>query len=315
LPGLAAAFGWVSGQYLQGTIKALLESPDVFRQQLGVAACSMHRVDPGRALQRLLAAADPCTFAAGLRAVGECGRIDLLGACMAALDHDDPSCRYFAARSAILLGDRSRSIAALEPFALQAGTGALLGLGLLLKVLDSSAAASLLKVLARDPSNARRLVHGAGMSGDCYYVNWLIGRMVDQNMARAAGEAFSLLAGADLTALGLERKPPQGADFGPNDDPQHLNVATDEDEGLPWPDPEKVQAWWDANQNRFRNGLRYFMGEQPSLAHCTRVLREGYQRQRMAAAEYLCLLQPGTRLLPTSAPAWRQERWLRQMES
>lgn len=44
-----------------------------------------------------------------------------------------------------------------------------------------------------------------------------------------------------------------------------------------------------------------------------RLLREGFQRQRIAAAEYLCLLQPGTPLFYTSAPAWRQKRWLAKM--
>ena len=44
-----------------------------------------------------------------------------------------------------------------------------------------------------------------------------------------------------------------------------------------------------------------------------RLLREGFQRQRIAAAEYLCLLQPGTPLFNTRAPAWRQKRWLAKM--
>ena len=41
------------------------------------------------------------------------------------------------------------------------------------------------------------------------------------------------------------------------------------------------------------------------------MLREGFQRQRSAAALYLCLLQPGTPLFNTAAPAWRQQRLLR----
>ena len=55
------------------------------------------------------------------------------------------------------------------------------------------------------------------------------------------------------------------------------------------------------------------MGEPVSVPHCQKVLREGYQRQRMAAAEYLCLLNPGTPLFNTRAPAWRQQRWLARM--
>ena len=69
-----------------------------------------------------------------------------------------------------------------------------------------------------------------------------------------------------------------------------------------------------ANSHRFQSGVCYFMGEPVSRAHCIKVLKEGYQRQRIAAAEYLCLLNPGTPLFNTSAPAWRQKRLLEKME-
>ena len=61
--------------------------------------------------------------------------------------------------------------------------------------------------------------------------------------------------------------------------------------------------------------MRYFIGQTPSHAHCLAVLKTGRQRQRAAAAEYLCLLQPGTPLFPTHAPAWRQQRWLDAMNA
>ena len=92
--------------------------------------------------------------------------------------------------------------------------------------------------------------------------------------------------------------------------PQDNNVAMDPDDGLPWPDPAKLHAWWDVNRHRFPAGVRHFMGEAPNPENCQRVLRDGYQRQRIAAALYLALLRPGTPLFPTSAPAWRQKRWL-----
>ena len=54
---------------------------------------------------------------------------------------------------------------------------------------------------------------------------------------------------------------------------------------------------------------RYFMGEPPSTAHCLAVLKNGFQRQRMAAAIYLCLLKPGTPLPHprlAAAGCWRR---------
>ena len=51
-------------------------------------------------------------------------------------------------------------------------------------------------------------------------------------------------------------------------------------------------------------------GELPTPAHCLQVLATGYQRQRLAAAEHLSLLTPGTPLFNVAAPAWRQQRLL-----
>lgn len=78
----------------------------------------------------------------------------------------------------------------------------------------------------------------------------------------------------------------------------------------PWPDAEKIQEWWEANKHRFQNGIRYFMGEPVTTENCKRVLREGFQCQRLAAALFLSLLQPGMPLFNTAAPAWRQRRLL-----
>ena len=100
---------------------------------------------------------------------------------------------------------------------------------------------------------------------------------------------------------------------GPNDNPDDPDVSMDPDDSLPWPDPVKIQGWWDANNSRFTAGVRYFMGAPVTRENCIQVLKDGYQRQRIAAALYLCLLEPGTKLFPTKAPAWRQKRWLDEM--
>lgn len=52
------------------------------------------------------------------------------------------------------------------------------------------------------------------------------------------------------------------------------------------------------------------MGQPVSPDSCTGVLREGFQRQRVAAALHLALLDAHAPLFATSAPAWRQQRWL-----
>ena len=106
---------------------------------------------------------------------------------------------------------------------------------------------------------------------------------------------------------------PENVESQPNDDPDDAVVEMDSDEGLPWPDMKKVEQWWAANETRFEKGQRYFIGAPVTRGHCINVLKNGYQRQRILAAHYLCLLEPGTPLFNTSAPAWRQQRLLAEM--
>jgi uncharacterized protein (TIGR02270 family) len=136
--------------------------------------------------------------------------------------------------------------------------------------------------------------------------------MGDLPVARLAGEAFSLITGTDLRESALDRPAPS-LESRPNDDPESPHVDLDEDDGVPWPDGDKVAQWWDRNARRFQEGTRYFMGQPVTRAHCIGVLKNGYQRQRILAAHHLCLLEPGTPLFNTSSPAWRQRRLLAAM--
>ncbi|MDB5976920.1 MAG: hypothetical protein JWR07_3680 [Nevskia sp.] len=312
-PGLTFAFGWASAQHLQSTVRNLLTSDVAFHRCVGIATCGMHQVDPGAALYASLDSRDALLRARALRVAGECARLDLEDACVKALGDADSECRYWAARSTALLGERTRTTAALKGEALRAGLFQARALRTGIRLVELPQAHEWLKALAKEPANVRLLVEGAGISGDSYYIPWLIKQMADKKLTRLAGEAFSTITGVDLAWQDLECAPPEGGGAGPNGDPDDDHIAMDEDDGLPWPDPVKVKVWWDANQHNFQPGARYFMGQPPTVEHCKKILREGYQRQRIAAAEYLCLLQSGTKLFPTSAPAWRQERWLKQM--
>ncbi|MFO1199073.1 MAG: hypothetical protein U1E86_19110 [Burkholderiaceae bacterium] len=156
------------------------------------------------------------------------------------------------------------------------------------------------------------VIRAIGAFGDPRYIPWLLARTRDPAIARVVGESFAFIVGVDLAGLDLERRPPDDFESGPTDDPDDPGVETDPDDGLPWPDPDKVDAWWRANSHRFPAGRRFFMGRPPAVDHCVKVLAEGRQRQRIAAAHWRCLLAPGTPLFPTDAPAWRQRRRLAQ---
>ncbi len=312
---LMSALGWVSPEFLQGRASELLTSEAPFARRMGLACCALHRVDPRQPLSAGLQDSDALLRARAIRAAGELGRQDLGHLCVTtALTDDDDTCRSWAAWSAALLGNRGVALDALSHVGQTPGAHTSRAFRLSLQAMKIDAAHQVLQDLATDPERLRWLIQGAGIAGDPTYVQWLIGHMEKDETARIAGEAFSLITGLDLTLLDLERKPPEDFESGPNDDPDDPNVAIDEDDGLAWPDPQKVQRRWDANKSRFTPGQRYFMGAPVTREHCIQVLKTGYQRQRILAAHYLCLLEPGTPLFNTGAPAWRQQRQLADMK-
>jgi uncharacterized protein (TIGR02270 family) len=312
--GLASAFGWVEQDQLRGIVAGLLAAPNPFLRTLGIAACAMHRIDPGQVRDVALEAPSSALRARALRACGELGRRELLPSCLGMLNAEDPESRFWSAWSAVLLGNRGPALDVLREIGSVQGPRRSRAMRLALQALDQDEAQFWLRKLVQDPEDLRLSIQGAGIAGEPKYVPWLIQHMADKKTARIAGEAFSLITGLDLAYLDLEIKPPEeGSGAGPNDDPADPNVEMDADDGLPWPDPERISRWWDANGGRFDAGERYFMGATLTREQALRALKEGFQRQRILAAHYLCLLEPGTPLFEWRAPAFRQQRLLAAM--
>jgi uncharacterized protein (TIGR02270 family) len=310
---LDSAFGWVTPPMLRGLTSPLLRSASPAARRLGLAACALQRVDPGSPLTEACSDADPVLRQRAFQATAQLGRVDLLEACRAGLRDADARVAFAAASAALLLGDRHAAVEALSALAQTPGPDQAHAVVRVVKVLAPDAAQSLLKPLAQNPALIRTLIRGIAVAGDPHHVPWLIRQMADPKLTRVAGEAFSTITGLDLAYLDLDRKPPEGEVAGPTDDAADDDVALDEDESLPWPDADRIAAWWQANGLGFQPGARYFAGKPPSAAHCLAVLKTGFQRQRAAAAEYLCLLTPGTPLFNVAAPTRRQERQLAQM--
>ena len=311
--GLLSAFGWLAADSLYGLVAGFLNSQDSARRAIGIAACAMHRVDPGLTSARRFEDPDPLVRARAWRTAGELGKRELVSTAAAAIVDEDPTCQFWAAWSAVLLGDKQSALQLVASVAADPGPLRARAFQLAVQAMSAQAAHAWLRSLAQDPASLRWLIRGAALAGDPAYIPWLIGHMGENKTTRLAGEAFSLITGLDLAWLDLEVKPPENFESGPNDDPNDPNVDMDEDDGLPWPDRVKIEEWWHANSQRFQPGTRYFMGEPLNRDNCLRVLREGFQRQRIAAALYLSLLNPGTPLFEWRAPAKRQQRLLAQM--
>jgi uncharacterized protein (TIGR02270 family) len=310
-PAIISAFGWVSARDLQGIAKDLLAAASPFRRAVAVDACVAHGVAAGQPLVVALTDPNPTLRARALRAAGELGQRELMTVCAGAMNDDDPTCRYWAARSTALLGERNRSVGALAEMGTEKTPHATSAFRLAFQAMSLSVSDALLRNLATEPLDIRRVIEGSGIAGNPKYVHWLIKRMGDPATARLAGESFSLITGTDVAAANLDGVPPEATESVSDDDARDEAEAMDND--LPWPDAFKVENWWAANAHRYQAGTRYFMGAPVTHEHCLQVLRNGFQRQRILAAHYLCLLEPGTPLFNTSAPAWRQQRLLARM--
>lgn len=308
LPGLASALGWVAPSALRGVVAGLLSASSPARVLAGLAACARHRVSPNGALGGLLAHRDAVVRARTLRTVGELGTVAWKDACVAHLDDEDDACRGWSAWSAVLLGDRG---AGLDALACQA-EARLCGraFDLLLQTLSPSAAHAWMRTLSSRGTSPHVLLRGSGRVGDVAYVPWLLDRLADPAFARLAGEAFTLITGADLDARPLRGPRPADTPSGPTDDPDDPDVTLDSEADLPWPDAKAVTAWWQEQRGVFAPGVRRLLGLPVTPEHARSVLATGRQPQRALAAHALALLVPGQPLFDIAAPAHRQAKLL-----
>src|SRR5690606_19226571 len=95
--GLVSALGWVEPAHLGHRVKALLGGEAPLARKLGIAACALHRRDPGTVLDAALADEADSVRIRALRAAGELGRTDLLPRMSALLGEAKPELRFWAA--------------------------------------------------------------------------------------------------------------------------------------------------------------------------------------------------------------------------
>jgi uncharacterized protein (TIGR02270 family) len=303
--GYLMALGWLDWARVSPWIERMLASPEPLFRRLGLAACGMHRRDPGAGLLAGLSHTDPGVLARAARTAGELRRRDLMPAIRAHRLHTDDNLRFWANWATAQMGDEE-ALGPLRQFAEQPGEHRGRALNVLLCWQKREASMAWLRGHAQDIEQRRLVIQGAGLLGDPVSIPWLIQQMGDLPHARLAGEAFSLITGADLALLDLELVATPDYDAGPTDDPGDPNVAMDPDQDLPWPDPQLVQAWWQANQANLQPGAPYLLGSALNERRCLEVLATGQQRQRIAAACALARFRPTEALFPTSAPANRQ---------
>ena len=265
-------------------------------------------MDANTHLTRLATDDNAPVRARALRLIGEIGAVELGHRLRAALEDDDDDCRFWAAWSAALIGERASAFSTLRRHAENDGPFKWRALDVLLRCLPRADAMAWMSDLNGDPKHARLAVIGAGVLGDPRFVPWLIDRMTVPELARPAGESFSLITGIDLAYDDLDGDAPDAVEPGPTADPADPDVEMDADEDLPWPEPALIQVWWHENGDRFAAGRRHFLGHAFSPDVCRQALTTAYQRQRRAAALDLALEQPAAALFNCSQTGKSQQR-------
>lgn len=291
-PGLISALGWLPRELAGPWIDKFLAGKDLRHKYLGVAACSVRREDPAEALTYIIDREDcrqfPLLYARALRLVGELRRQDLMPALQAALKAEDGDVQFWARWSCVLLGDVSE-LESLRKLVLHRGPHQERAIQLVFRVLGVDQGREWISAMAKDEHQVRAVIQATGVLGDPHAINWLIHKMQDPMLARLAGEAFTTITGVELDKHQLSQEAPADQEMIPNDDSQDTHVGMDEDENLPWPDPEKVAALWRRHGQHFLVGRRYFLGRPLTPEWLKEKLASGSQRQRHAAALELAL--------------------------
>jgi uncharacterized protein (TIGR02270 family) len=302
--GLAAALGWMPPSHAQRYIKFLLSADTVAWRHIGIAAGAAHRELTDTAIGAALNDPDALLRALACRAAGELGRRELLGQVRQQGRTEHETCRFYAAWSAALLGDKA-PVAFLRATAESASQYAEMAMHMVVRVSELSPARAWFRQLSALPNKLRLAIKAAGAIGAPEEVPWLIDLMHDPQLARLAAESFTMITGADLDRQYLKGEQPEDFESGPSDNPEDDDVEMDPDEDLPWPKITAVQDWWLEHRREFRSGTRYLLGRAISAAALQQILREGRQRQRAAAALDLALHTPGA-LFEVRAPGFRQ---------
>lgn len=302
---VASAVGWVTDEVAPLALSLLHAWDTPAGRGIGVAGAAVRRAAiPGRVLDAAIR--EPLSRARAIKAVGELGDTSRLSVIRDHVTAPNLDVRFAAAWATARLTGDPAAVAELQTIAITESRYRQRSATLVVRRLDPPKALRWVEMLGKTPGCERVAIQATGALGDPAAIPGLLEKMAAPALARLAGEAFCLITGVHLADDQLDAPQPEAFEAGPTDDPDDPNVELDPDDGLDWPDPEKVRKWWAANQGRFPRGQRHVCGALITPEHLKDVLRDGFQRQRAAAALELALLRPRNPLFEVRAPGWRQ---------
>ncbi|QSN64237.1 TIGR02270 family protein [Caballeronia sp. M1242] len=296
-PALRAGLAWLDEAVLTPVLIRLTRAAQASHRRIALAVASARRNMVAVQIAQAAGDADPALRARAMRSVGEMGDRSGLTLVRAGLRDADPACRFWAAWSMALLGDPAGAPALIDVIMTDIDRRAA-ALETAVRCSEQGCARDVIRELAASRDGLRDAIRAAGALGDPAVVPWLLDHLDDALHARAAGEAFSTLTGADLEYLDLDRDPPPNAE-----------TSEPEEDSLRWPDPAATRAWWMQQRERFVAGRRYLCGELISADATRTVLRDGFQRQRAAASIELVRAAGASPMFPVHERAdWQRRR-------
>ena len=309
---LGSALGWLTLEQARTQAESLLRSDETKAIRIGLTGFAVNRQDPGPFLVDAITSSDPHLRARALKAVGELGKTNIISLLMDALSDADETCKFYAAWSAARLGRRNdHVINVLKEITLSGGDYCERAADMVMRVLDVISAKTWYRDLLKNPDTTRCAVMGAGALGDPELIDDLFLLMEKEEIARVAGEAFSMITGVDIEYEDLDREEPEGFEGGPSEEAEDEDVGIDPDEDLPWPDPELIRKWWKERRKDFRSGVRYLRGKKMSIGPLMDALIHGNQRQRATVALEIAIREPLKPLFEIRAPGKRQLKLLK----
>ncbi|MEM0964380.1 MAG: TIGR02270 family protein, partial [Bacteroidota bacterium] len=304
-----SALSWLPPASTTAPREHLIRASGTHQRHLGLRAALALREDVGPLLPKALDDDDGSLRRIALRAAGLLGRTDLLRTLEGHRESATSDEAFLAAWSGGRMGDHDAVLALLDGIRTHAPrTGD--ALDVVVRRLEVPDAQDLVRHLMGQDDRQRDAIMATGILGDPAAIPWLIDRFEDLSTARLAGDAFSLITGADLVDLNLDRDPPEDVESGPTDDPDDDDVDMDADDTLPWPDRDRIAAWWSAEQGTFTKGVRHLLGSPIDAVSARDALLRGTQRQRSAAALELAILLPNRPVFNTALPARTQRAQL-----
>ncbi len=321
LDALVAAVNTAKGQVFDGIRQAFCHGPDqqavplltrflsaeaAPQRTVALDALSFRRsAISDRDLQAGLLDKEPLVSTAALAAVGRLRKKNLAASVEALLESEQSSVRQEAMRTGVLLGS-TKALACCRA-AVQGKAGDASGAFTLLGLMGQADYARLLGEALTQLPVARQALSALTCLGHASSIDRLIPLVQDKQLARLVGDAVSRITGVDLVTegLALNSAPSAGVHQAHSDAEEYVD---DPEEGLPWPDPFKLSAWWKANAARFNSG-RYRNGRPHTRQMLVETLQQGNLADRHQAAFELALLDPTGPLIETRAFADRQQRF------